>query len=96
MKIIVSLLAVIVLISLKVQAGDSPATPSRPPQLSKPTWEGDEHDQPVFTSPTNAPAITNWPATNMPPMTNWPATNHLPPMTNPPVLQPPSGLSVVP
>jgi hypothetical protein len=96
MKIIVSLLTVlVVLAAVKILADDPPATPKPPPQFSKPTWEGDDHDQPVFMSPTNAPALTNWPATNMPPMTNWPATNHLPPMTNPPVPQPPTGLTVI-
>jgi len=92
MKIIVLLLIVIVLISLRVQADDPPSAPNQPSQFSKPTWEGDEHDQPVFTSPpiTNAPAITNLPGPHMPPLTNWPSTN-LPPTTNPPPRQPPHG-----
>ena len=92
MTILGSLLTAMVLTGLKVQADDSLSTPNHPPQFSKPTWEGDEHDQPVFTSP----AITNWSSTNMPPMTNWPATNHQPPMTNPPIPQPPQRLSGVP
>jgi len=98
MKTIISFLTIIVLAGLEVQAGDSPSTPNPPPPSFKPTWKGDDHDQPVYTSLTNGPAfnnnwantnivpaITNWPATNLPPMTNWPA------MTNPPASQPPGG-----
>jgi hypothetical protein len=101
MKTIIPFMIIIVLAGLKIQAADS-STPAR--SVFKPTWSGDDHDQPVFTSPTNdipaaghrtnvfaMPAITNWPATNLPPMTNWPATNHWPVITNPPVLQPPRG-----
>jgi hypothetical protein len=99
MKTLVFLLAVVVLAGVEVQAADPPWPPP-----SKPTWKGDEHDPPVYTSPTNdvpavrhftnaiiVPVITKWPATNLPTMTNWPATNHLPTMTNPPALQPPGG-----
>jgi hypothetical protein len=72
----------------------------------KPTWSGDDHDNPVYTSPTNglaplttrepftnslpAPAVTNWPVTNLPPITNWANTNP-PALTNPPPLNPPGG-----
>jgi hypothetical protein len=94
MKIIVLFLTAFVWADFSLQAGDPPATPSHPPQLSKPTWDGDEHDQPVFTSPTNAPAITNLPAPNLPAMTNGVATNS-PTMTNPPVLQPSGGRTTV-
>ena len=34
-----------------------------PPDF-KPTWSGDEHAMPVYTSPTVTPATNNWPATN--------------------------------
>lgn len=94
MKTFVSLfIIIIVLAGLNIQAGDSPTTPN-PLLLSKPTWSGDDHDQPVYTSPTNAPATTNLAAAKLPPlppMTNLPTTN-LPVMTNPPALQPPGGL----
>jgi hypothetical protein len=94
MKTFISLfIIIIVLAGLNIQAGDSPTTPN-PPLLSKPTWNGDDHDQPVYTSPTNVPTATNLPAAKLPPlppMTNLPTTN-LPAMTNPPALQPPSGL----
>lgn len=94
MKTFISLfIIIIVLASLNIQAADSPTTPN-PPLLFKPTWSDDDHDQPVYTSPTNAPAITNLPAAKLPPlppMTNLPTTN-LPAMTNPPALQPPGGL----
>ena len=36
------------------------------PAYEKPTWSGDEHTPPVYTSPT-APASTNLPAGNSPP-----------------------------
>ena len=94
-------MTIIILAGLKIQADDS-STPAR--SVFKPTWNGDDHDPPVYTSPTNdipavshrtnvvtMAAITNWPATNLPPMTNWPATNHLPAMTNPPILRLPGG-----
>jgi hypothetical protein len=84
MKTILSFIVIAVLAILKVHAGDSPSTPNSPPSFSKPTWGGDDHDQPVFTSPTNAPAITNQPDANLP-------ANK----TNPPTLQPPSGLRIV-
>jgi hypothetical protein len=30
----------------------------------QPTWSGDDHAMPVYTSPTVTPATNNWPATN--------------------------------
>jgi hypothetical protein len=91
MKIIISLLTIIILADIKVQADDSSASARN---SFRPTWKGDDYDPPVYTSPTNdvpahltntitASVITNRPATN------WPVTNNLPPMTNPPALQPP-------
>jgi hypothetical protein len=32
-----------------------------------PTWSGDDHAQPVYTSPTVTPATNNLPAANTPP-----------------------------
>jgi hypothetical protein len=96
MKTIISFLSIIILTSLKIHADDGTS------RFSRPTLEGDEHDEPVYTSPTNAPFAGNQPdskalpvITNLPPMTNWPATN-IPALTNPPPLQPPCGLTVVP
>ena len=37
-----------------------------PPDF-KPTWSGDDHAMPVYTSPTVTPTTNNWPATNSPP-----------------------------
>jgi len=90
-----SFLTFMVLAGLELQAANAP--------IFKPTWSGDDHEMPVYTSPTNAatmksgvhtntfqirPGITNWPFTNLPPVTNLPTTN-LPAMTNPPPLHPP-------
>lgn len=92
------LLGMIVLAGLEALAGDLTAPNQQVP--FKPAWSGDDHDSPVFTSPTNdipatnhwskktSPGLTNWPATNLPPITNWPATN-LPGRTNLPPLKPP-------
>jgi hypothetical protein len=33
----------------------------------QPTWSGDDHAMPVYTSPTVTPATTNLPAANTPP-----------------------------
>jgi hypothetical protein len=33
----------------------------------QPTWSGDDHAQPVYTSPTVTPATTNLPTANTPP-----------------------------
>jgi hypothetical protein len=33
----------------------------------KPTWSGDDHAMPVYTSPTVTPTTNNWPVTNSPP-----------------------------
>jgi hypothetical protein len=76
------------------------------PAAFRPNWSGDDHDNPVYTSPTNGLVATtsrtpvtnsepvlnvkNWPLTNLPPITNSVNTN-LPPMTNPPPLNPPGG-----
>ena len=91
MKTIISLLTIVILAGLKIQADDA-SVPAR--NSVRPNFKGGDYDPPVYTSPTNgisahltntitAPVITNRPATNLP------ATNHLPPMTNPPALQPP-------
>jgi hypothetical protein len=40
------------------------SNPNQSPPYFKSTWKGDEHDQPVYTSPTVIPATTNWQATN--------------------------------
>jgi hypothetical protein len=37
------------------------------PTDSQPTWSGDDHAMPVYTSPTVTPATTNLPAANTPP-----------------------------
>jgi hypothetical protein len=96
MKTIISFLAVMIVAGLRIQADDSTS------RFFRPTLEGDDHDEPVYTSPTNMPSAGNQPdakalpvITNLPPMTNWPATN-IPALTNPPPLQPPRGLTVVP
>jgi hypothetical protein len=34
------------------------------PTDNQPTWSGDDHAMPVYTSPTVTPATNNWPATN--------------------------------
>ena len=44
-----------------------PSKPNQPPAYFKPTFDGDDHAQPVYTSPTVTPAATNLPATNTPP-----------------------------
>jgi hypothetical protein len=96
MKAFILFMMILALPGIEILAGedDSATTPDHSPQLSKPTWAGDEHDQPVFISPTNTLALTNGPATNLPPMTNSPATNTSA-MTQNPRLQPPSGLAIV-
>jgi hypothetical protein len=43
------------------------SNPNQSPPYFKPTWSGDDHAQPVFTSPTVTPATNNWPATNSSP-----------------------------
>jgi hypothetical protein len=40
---------------------------SHSPTDDNPTFSGDNHIQPVYTSPTVAPATTNLPAANTPP-----------------------------
>ena len=87
MKLSTALLATLILTTVAVWAE---------PPVFKSTLKADEHDQPVFTSPTNdsppavgrftniiaAPAITNWDSsTNKSHLTNWPAR------TNPPALK---------
>jgi hypothetical protein len=37
------------------------------PTATTPTWSGDNHAPPVYTSPSTTPAITNLPAANTPP-----------------------------
>jgi hypothetical protein len=37
------------------------------PTSATPTWSGDNHTPPVYTSPATTPATTNLPATNTPP-----------------------------
>jgi hypothetical protein len=37
------------------------------PPYFQPTWSGDDHAMPVYTSPTVTPTTNNWPATNSPP-----------------------------
>jgi len=37
------------------------------PTATTPTWSGDNHSPPVYTSPASAPATTNLPASNTPP-----------------------------
>jgi hypothetical protein len=44
-----------------------PSNPNQAPVYFKPTFEGDEHAQPVYTSPSVAPATTNLPAAATPP-----------------------------
>jgi hypothetical protein len=44
-----------------------PSNPNQSPPYFKPTWSGDDHAQPVYTSPTVTPATTNLPASNTPP-----------------------------
>jgi hypothetical protein len=44
-----------------------PANPNQSPPYFKPTWSGDDHAQPVYTSPTVTPATTNLPTANTPP-----------------------------
>ena len=47
---------------------EHPSNPNSPPPYFKPTWSGDDHAQPVYTSPpVVAPATNNRPATNSPP-----------------------------
>jgi hypothetical protein len=36
-----------------------------PPDI-QPTWSGDDHAMPVYTSPIVTPTTNNWPATNSP------------------------------
>lgn len=43
------------------------ATIKHSPTYVKPTWSGDDHTPPVYTSPTITPATTNLPAGNTPP-----------------------------
>jgi hypothetical protein len=43
------------------------STPNQSPPYFKPTWSGDDHAMPVYTSPTVTPATNNWPATNSTP-----------------------------
>jgi hypothetical protein len=102
MKKLTTILAITVLAGLIIQAADSPAASDTAASNFKPTLKEDNHDQPVFTSPTHVTAINNFAdtnsvllpviisstATNLPSMTNQPATN-FPALTNPPALQPP-------
>jgi hypothetical protein len=37
------------------------------PASATPTWSGDNHTPPVYTSPATTPATTNLPAVNTPP-----------------------------
>ena len=37
------------------------------PPYTNPTWIGDDHIQPVYTSPSVTPATTNLPEANTPP-----------------------------
>jgi hypothetical protein len=90
MKITLLFFTVIMLGGLEIHADDSQFAPGSAASSFKSTLKEDEHDQPVFTSPTNGSAINAFADSNsipMPAITNWPATN-LPPMTNPPPLQP--------
>jgi hypothetical protein len=85
MKILSSLLAILFAANVATYAVDFLNTPARDKTDPSPTLKEDDHDQPVFTSPTNSPgleltnslpAMTNLPSatsTNLPPMTNWPA-----------------------
>lgn len=41
-----------------------PSNPDQSPPYFKPTFSGDDHAQPVYTSPAVAPAATNLPAAN--------------------------------
>ncbi len=80
MKAHMPILGMIVLAGLEALAGDLTAPNQQVP--FKPTWSGDDHDIPVFTSPTNAtdiPATNHWFKKASPGLTNWPATN-LPPI----------------
>jgi hypothetical protein len=44
-----------------------PSNPNQSPAYFKPTFEGDDHTQPVYTSPTVAPATTNLPSSHTSP-----------------------------
>lgn len=44
-----------------------PSNPDQSRSYLKPTFEGDDHAQPVYTSPTVATAPTNLPASTTPP-----------------------------
>ena len=46
---------------------EHPANPNESPVYFKPTWNGDDHAQPVYTSPTVPPPATNLPAAKTPP-----------------------------
>jgi hypothetical protein len=47
---------------------DEPASsPNQSPPYFKPTFSGDDHTPPVYTSPSVTPATTNLPASNVPP-----------------------------
>jgi hypothetical protein len=43
------------------------SNPNESPLYFKPTFSGDDHAQPVYTSPAVTPATTNLPAANTPP-----------------------------
>jgi hypothetical protein len=46
---------------------EPPSNPNESPLYFKPTFSGDDHAQPVYTSPTVTPATTNLPAASTPP-----------------------------
>jgi hypothetical protein len=55
-------------ISLNGCASDQPpSNPNASPPYFKPTFSGDDHTPPVYTSPAVVPANTNLPAVTTPP-----------------------------
>ncbi|MFZ0827482.1 MAG: hypothetical protein WAO02_08655 [Verrucomicrobiia bacterium] len=46
---------------------ESSPNPNQSPPYFKPTFNGDDHTPPVYTSPAVAPAATNLPAVTTPP-----------------------------
>jgi len=54
--------------SLTGCVSDEPSSnPNQSPPYFKPTFSGDDHTPPVYTSPSITPATTNLPAPNTPP-----------------------------
>jgi hypothetical protein len=60
-------MAVIVTSITGCASGPFSSNLNQSPTDVQPTWSGDDHAMPVYTSPTVTPATNNWPSTNSSP-----------------------------